>query len=111
MGILEHSGGETAAAYAKGALTREAAWKVTYYRGQVCSVAPELSPGPPLHGDMLAATISEQEAQTYIEKVSSGELVVACVNSPNSVTLSGDIPAIIDVERLLKRDRHLAKKL
>ncbi|RAH55380.1 polyketide synthase [Aspergillus piperis CBS 112811] len=109
--VIGHSGGETAAAYAKGALTREAAWTVAYYRGQVCSIAPDVDPDHPLDGDMLAAAISEQEAQSYIQQVSSGKLVVACVNSPNSVTLSGDVPAIIDAAKLIKSDGHLAKKL
>ncbi|GCB20597.1 lovastatin diketide synthase LovF [Aspergillus awamori] len=109
--VIGHSGGETAAAYAKGALTREAAWTVAYHRGQVCSIAPDVDPEHRLDGDMLAAAISEQEAQSYIQQVSSGKLVVACVNSPNSVTLSGDVPAIIDAAKLIKSDGHLAKKL
>ncbi|KAF9887258.1 hypothetical protein FE257_010386 [Aspergillus nanangensis] len=107
--VIGHSGGETAAAYAKGALSREDAWTVAYYRGQVCSKLPEINPD--LDGDMLAAAISEKEAEDYIKMVSSGELVVACVNSSSSVTLSGDVPAIIEAEKLIKADGHLAKKL
>ncbi|CAG8902537.1 unnamed protein product [Penicillium egyptiacum] len=107
--VIGHSGGETAAAYAKGALTRESAWTVAYHRGRVCTMVPELD--PELEGDMLAAGISENQALEYINHLNSGELVVACVNSPSSVTLSGDVPAIVEAEKMIKADGHLAKRL
>ncbi|GAB1218627.1 hypothetical protein ATERTT37_007890 [Aspergillus terreus] len=112
--VIGHSGGETAAAYAKGALTRESAWKVAYHRGRVCSIVPDANPELELDGDMLAAGISEETAKEYIKDVKDvhgGELVVACVNSPTSVTFSGDVPVIIEAEKLIKADGHLAKRL
>jgi acyl transferase domain-containing protein/NADPH:quinone reductase-like Zn-dependent oxidoreductase len=112
--VIGHSGGETAAAYAKGALTRESAWKVAYHRGRVCSMVPDANPELELDGDMLAAGISEETAKEYIKDVKDvhgGELVVACVNSPTSVTFSGDVPVIIEAEKLIKADGHLAKRL
>lgn len=107
--VIGHSGGETAAAYAKGALTRESAWAVAYHRGRVCSLASKANLG--LDGDMLAAGISEEEGLTYINQIDCGALVVACVNSPKSITLSGDVPAIVEAEKLIKADGHLAKRL
>ncbi|KAJ5339489.1 polyketide synthase [Penicillium brevicompactum] len=107
--VIGHSGGETAAAYAKGALTRESAWAVAYHRGRVCSMASKANLG--LDGDMLAAGISEEEGLAYINQIDCGALVVACVNSPKSITLSGDVPAIVEAEKLIKADGHLAKRL
>lgn len=39
---------------------------------------------------MLAAGILEEEARTYLKFTPPDSVVVACVNSPNSVTLFGD---------------------
>lgn len=107
--VIGHSSGEIAAAYCLGSLTREDAWKVAYHRGilssQLKTIAPELE------GGMMAVGASESEAWDLIAEVSDGELVVACVNSPSSVTISGDMSGIHQLEAILKKKGIFNRKL
>jgi hypothetical protein len=43
---------------------------------------------------MLAARLSVEEADEYLKDISGDKVVVACINSPISVTLSGDLEAL-----------------
>lgn len=104
-----HSSGEIAGAYCLGALTKEDALKASYFRGLLSSQMKSFS--PPLHGSMLAVGASEEDAQNWVSRQSGGEVVVACVNSPSSVTLSGDTPGIEDLHGLLKEAGIFARKL
>ncbi|PKX97840.1 type I polyketide synthase [Aspergillus novofumigatus IBT 16806] len=101
---IGHSSGEIAAAYAATLLTHYDAVKLAYVRG--VSSAAVSKPGA-----MMAAGISEDEAQAYLEKVPADSAVVACVNSPSSVTLSGDVDAIAQLETLISGDGKFARKL
>lgn len=60
---------------------------------------------------MLAAGISEGEAREYLEAVPRESVVVACVNSPRSVTLSGDAEHIDQLESSMSKDGKFARKL
>lgn len=104
-----HSSGEIAAAYCLGALTKEDALKVAYYRGLLSSQMKVLSPS--LQGAMLAVGASESEAQDWINQLSCGDVVVACINSPSSVTISGSILGIAELETLLKQEGIFARTL
>ncbi|KAH7371738.1 hypothetical protein BKA66DRAFT_572707 [Pyrenochaeta sp. MPI-SDFR-AT-0127] len=86
--VVGHSSGEIAAAFAAGFLSAEEAMTVAYYRGlavsQICS-----------HGAMAAIGSSEKIVQEYMNDVGCGsEVEVACVNSPSSVTISGNAPSV-----------------
>ncbi|KAI1100340.1 putative polyketide synthase [Jackrogersella minutella] len=107
--VVGHSSGEIAAAYAKGALTRQDAWAIAYHRGHLSNCIRGFA--PKLQGSMLAAGLEVEDAQTYIARVTEGEATVACINSPSSVTLSGDATAILQLEKMLKEDGHFARKL
>lgn len=48
---------------------------------------------------MMAVGASEVHAQEYIQQITVGEIVVACVNSPSSVTVSGDASGIRQLTR------------
>lgn len=90
-----HSSGEIGAAYAKGALSRQSAWKIAYHRGR-------LSAGLSTEGSMLAVALGERDAQAYVDSVSTyPKPVVACINSPASVTISGSVAAIAEVQTLI----------
>ncbi|KAK2770361.1 pksn polyketide synthase for alternapyrone biosynthesis [Colletotrichum kahawae] len=104
-----HSSGEIGATYAAGLISRCNAVKVAYLRG-VCSakVADIVSPRV---GAMLAAGLSEAEAVAYLDRVSPGSAVVACVNSPSSVTLSGDQDSISQLCELISADGKFARML
>lgn len=85
--VLGHSSGEIAAAYAAGALSREDAWKIAYFRGQAVSQLLQLE--PEARGAMLAVAISEDNARRQISDALVSSVDVACINGPTSVTLSG----------------------
>lgn len=77
--VVGHSSGEIAAAYASSAITAEAAIVIAYYRGQV-------SKGRTRLGGMLAVGMGRDAVIPYLIE----GVVIACENSPGSVTLSGD---------------------
>ena len=107
--VVGHSSGEIAAAYAMGALARRDAWKVAYYRGLLSS---EMKAGAPdMDGSMMAAGLSREKAEEWISRVTKGEVVVACINSPSSVTISGDTSGIDQLLGLLKEENIFARKL
>ncbi|PSR79890.1 polyketide synthase [Coniella lustricola] len=103
--VTSHSSGEIAAAYAVGALTFEQALGVVYFRGELAEKHQREQ------GAMLAAGLGAEAAATYIKNLENGKVVVACHNSPESVTLSGDTAAIDEVEALLTADGVFARKL
>ncbi|KAK1566009.1 PKSN polyketide synthase for alternapyrone biosynthesis protein [Colletotrichum navitas] len=73
-------------------LRRCNAVKVAYLRG-ICSAKAAGNASSPV-GAMAAAGLSEEEAAKYLEQVAPGSVVVACVNSPCSITFSGDGDAV-----------------
>ena len=109
--VVGHSSGEIAAAYCLGALTREDALKAAYYRGLLTSRMKELAPF--VKGAMLAVGASESQAQDWISELgsASGQISIACINSPSSVTLSGDVLAIDKLLETLKSKGVFARKL
>lgn len=62
-------------------------------------------------GGMLATGISAADAQKYLDELPPRSVVVACVNSPASTTLSGDVDIINHLEIKLQQDGHFARKL
>ncbi|KAI4781335.1 polyketide synthase [Aureobasidium sp. EXF-3400] len=107
--VAGHSSSEIAAAYTMGALRKEDAWKIAFYRG-VLSSEMRIN-APELDGSMMAVGLSPEQAEDWISKVSEGRIVVACVNSPSSVTISGDTPGIDQLLEFLAADGIFARKL
>lgn len=62
-------------------------------------------------GGMLALGMSAEDIQPYLEMLCSGKAVVACVNSPSSVTISGDVSAIAELESLLSDKQVFSRRL
>ncbi|KAM5465923.1 Type I Iterative PKS [Microsporum audouinii] len=96
--VTGHSSGEVAAAYTSGALSFREALAIVYFRGLLTSehIAKTTSPG-----GMLAVGLGQRDIQNYLDRLTTGTIVVACVNSPSSVTLSGDLAGIEEVQRHL----------
>ncbi|KAK6530124.1 hypothetical protein TWF694_003493 [Orbilia ellipsospora] len=90
-----HSSGEIPAAYAAGHLTFEDAITIAFIRGQITSSYIESGR---LGGAMTAMNLSKEAAKEYIRDTKLGVAVVACVNSPTNVTLSGDVTALGEIE-------------
>ena len=104
-----HSSGEIAAAYTVGALDMEDAMAVAYYRGVT---AGNLSTNHnQSKGAMLAFGMSADDAQTYIDQLQLGKASVACINSPHSVTISGDESAIQELEGLVRDKEVFSRRL
>ncbi|CAG7951292.1 unnamed protein product [Penicillium nalgiovense] len=106
--VTGHSSGEIAAAYATGALSMYDAMTVAYYRGVVAS---QLLHDQPKRGAMMAVGMSAEEVQPYLDDFQPRQLVVACINSPSSVTISGDIPAIDALAQRLKDQQVFRRRL
>lgn len=107
--VVGHSSGEIAAAYATGALDLNSAMRVAYFRGLLSPMIQTLG----YKGGMLAAGLSAEEAEDKLRAMGDGfgKMSVACVNSPRSVTLSGDIQAIDEIQKLLTGEKVFARKL
>ena len=103
--VVGHSSGEIAAAYCMGALSSESAWKLAYQRGQVSKLLEAGS------GAMMSVGIGVDEASTYLKDIAQGKAVVACINSPASVTVSGDVCALDQLEGILKAQGVFARRL
>ncbi|KAL4893539.1 putative polyketide synthase [Aspergillus ambiguus] len=110
--VASHSSGEIAAAYAVGALTHKQAMATAYYRAVL--VADETQrPLGAAKGAMAAVGLGVEAVQPYLDRLTkeNGKAVVACVNSPQSVTISGDSDAVQEIEELCKQDGVFARRL
>ncbi|KAK8130893.1 polyketide synthase [Apiospora sp. TS-2023a] len=85
--VIGHSSGEISAAYATGAITLEEAMRAAYYRGHYAMALKATYPH--LNGGMLAVGKSAAEVKEIIAANNFQDIGVACENSPNSVTVSG----------------------
>ena len=103
-----HSAGEMGAAYAAGILTFDDAIVAAFYRGLTLSMKVEDS--VKVAGSMMAVQMTEAEATTELAQY-EGQIVIAAVNSPTSLTLSGDKPAIMELCETLKKRNVFARVL
>lgn len=85
--VVGHSVGEAAAAYIAGALSLEDAMRVIFHRGRCMECAPT-------RGRMLAVGLSREEAE-HVVNASAGQIFLAAVNSPTSISLSGE-PEVLE---------------
>ncbi|KAF7159056.1 hypothetical protein CNMCM5623_004289 [Aspergillus felis] len=106
--VVGHSSGEIAAAYCTGGLSKQSALKASYYRGCLAAKLEELSS---IKGSMLAVGLPKKDTQEYIDRMQDPRLVVACINSPRSVTVSGDAEQINSLHDLLQQDEVFSRKL
>ncbi|KAK9350529.1 hypothetical protein V1523DRAFT_428941 [Lipomyces doorenjongii] len=107
--VTGHSSGEIAAAYAAGVLTQEAALVVAYHRG-VAAAGLKDEPNPCV-GAMMAVGLSRDETQDFINHLNNVRANIACINSPSSVTVSGDEASIDELQAVLQEKGVFARKL
>ncbi|KAF2464424.1 ketoacyl-synt-domain-containing protein [Lindgomyces ingoldianus] len=109
--VVGHSSGEIAAAYATGAISRESAWRLAYYRGVVSGSLA----GHEACGSMISVGLSEISVKPYIntiqDRFSNGYLSIACTNSPKNVTISGSTPLVEALKELLDIDNVFSRVL
>lgn len=107
--VVGHSSGEVAAAYCAGGISREAAWKVGYYRGYVCAKQHDEDKGA-----LMAVGASEEVVGKYLkalETATGEELQVACFNSPKNFTVTGMRRNIVDLRAMLEKDGIFSRVL
>ena len=90
-------------------LSLETAIRVAYHRGNLSTQLVSENGSP--KGAMLAAGLSAEDVQLYIESVMSGKATIACINSPKSITLSGDVGAIDELHSLFMAKGMFSRKL
>lgn len=98
--------------YAVGGLSLESACRVSYFRGKIVQDFAKISTFP---GAMMSVNLSETSMNAYFQRADlqdlSGRVTIACINSPDNVTVSGD-EALIDVlQSALNSDQIFARKL
>lgn len=94
--VVGHSSGETAAAYAAGAITAEQAILLAFHRGQITPALKRAHAG-----GMAAVGLGRREVAPYLRP----GVMVGCENSPQNVTLSGDADTLESVLQEIGRRR------
>jgi acyl transferase domain-containing protein len=93
--VVGHSSGEIAAAYASGAVSRESAWMLAYFRGLAVAIARDFVSSV---GSMVAVLATPDSMAPLLETHNAAhpqdQAVVACYNSPSNLTISGSRDAI-----------------
>lgn len=100
---IGHSSGEIAAAYASGCISIAEAIVAAYCRGKVMMSNNR-------EGAMLALMLSPKEALELVHDICE-QVKIAAINSPRSVTLSGDLEGIEKIEENLKAANLFSRKL
>lgn len=104
VATVGHSAGEYAASYAAGILSAPEVITAAYYRGYA------LEKFAPSGGTMLAVGKGLAEVDPYLSRFDA-EIVVACENSPESVTLSGTKVAILEAKSIFDSEGIFAREL
>ncbi|PNY28266.1 Polyketide synthase [Tolypocladium capitatum] len=102
--VVGHSSGEIAAAYCIGALSHIDALAAAYYRGKASARIKHRK------GGMMAVGCSAEEA-TELMAHTGLHATVACVNSPSSITLSGDVEVLEAIRPILEERGVFARRL
>lgn len=107
--VAGHSSGEIGAAYAAGVLDLQACMAIAYHRGQGIPLLKKKYPD--LKGTMMAVGAGPDEIRPLLKMLKNGKAVVACINSPSSITASGDEEAIIELQDLVEAKQFFNRRL
>ena len=106
--VVGHSSGEIVAAYCAGVLSFESAIICAYYRGFYMSKG--VGKAASARGAMMAVGLSETEGKAEL-KVYKGRISLAAINSPSSLTFSGDEDAVLELKQELERRKIFVRRL
>ena len=105
--VVGHSSGEIAAAAAAGYITPEKAIKVAYLRGRA---ALDCQSETGTKFGMLAIGVGHCNAENYL--IGASEMIqIACINSPNSITVSGRVTDLQTLAAKVQADGYFARLL
>ncbi|KAI0490355.1 ketoacyl-synt-domain-containing protein [Xylaria cf. heliscus] len=107
--VAGHSSGEIGAAYAAGVLTFETCMAVAYHRGRLVPVLKERY--PTLRGAMMAVGGTKEEFASIVSEIKTGDIRIACYNSPTSLTISGDEAGIDELKNIAEDKQLFNRKL
>ena len=109
--VVGHSSGEIAAAYCAKALSFEDAMLVAYHRGRLSGGLGKQTNAR--RGAMMAVGASPDFVDEEIAKLgeAASRMRIACFNSPDSVTVSGDADAIDALVVVLEAKEIFNRKL
>ncbi|KAK3302616.1 polyketide synthase [Chaetomium strumarium] len=107
--VAGHSSGEIAAAYAAEIIDFESAITIAYHRGRLITILKQKH--PELRGRMMAVGGSKEEFLPILEALKEKEARIACYNSPSSLTISGDEPAIAELEKICEQKQVFNRRL
>ncbi|KAF3392979.1 Compactin diketide synthase mokB [Talaromyces pinophilus] len=107
--VVGHSSGEIAASFAARIYDLHSAMALSYYRGQMTRLLKETHPS--LRGGMIAVGAGASTVRPMLKMLRTGYATVACVNSPTSVTVSGDVSAIEEFEHVLQTEQIFNRRL
>jgi acyl transferase domain-containing protein/NADPH:quinone reductase-like Zn-dependent oxidoreductase/NADP-dependent 3-hydroxy acid dehydrogenase YdfG/acyl carrier protein len=105
--VTGHSSGEIAAAYCSGAISLENAMLVAYARG--CATTDLATKG--VDGAMVAVGMTREELSPILSDLRNGKAVIACSNSPSSITVSGDKSALDELQQVLREQGVYNRRL
>ncbi|TQV96355.1 polyketide synthase [Cordyceps javanica] len=100
---IGHSSGEIAAAYASGLISAPEAIIAAYCRGMAVQLHSET-------GSMLAVGLGAAEVQSFLPK-NTTEACIACENSPESVTISGQYETMMQLKESLSAKGIFTREL
>ncbi|KAF4494561.1 polyketide synthase [Fusarium agapanthi] len=100
---IGHSSGEIAAAFTAGYISEAEAILAAYYRGQAVKCIDSA-------GAMMAVGLGAEAIAPYLE-AHQPKVVIACHNSPEGVTLSGDVESLKVLEADFKAEGTFARIL
>ncbi|KAI0896476.1 putative polyketide synthase [Annulohypoxylon nitens] len=106
--VIGHSSGEIAAAYSAGAITHDAAIRISYHRSFLAEESRNRASQP---GSMMAVGLGQADAEKWVKDLAISGVGVACINSPSSTTVSGDAKAISDLKLALDAEGVFARQL
>ncbi|KAI0450748.1 hypothetical protein F5B21DRAFT_507934 [Xylaria acuta] len=107
--VVGHSSGEIAAAYCASIITADEAICIAYYRGLIVE---RTSHNSREQGAMIAVGTTLLDAQELCdEEEFENRVCVAAINSPTSITLSGDSDAVEHMHTILKDEGKLVRSL
>ncbi|KAF2258097.1 reducing polyketide synthase [Lojkania enalia] len=107
--VVGHSSGEIAAAYSIGALSQRDALAAAFFRGKAAAGLKRRKGSVAMVG-MMAVGCSRMEADKLIADTKL-QATVACVNSPSSITISGDTVALERLQEILTERKVFARLL
>ncbi|KAJ3545058.1 hypothetical protein NM208_g2700 [Fusarium decemcellulare] len=105
--VTGHSSGEIAAGFSAGLVSFDQALAIAYFRG--LATVEQARSGQ--KGAMLALGVGSEAAEALLADNTEGYATIAAINSPSSVTASGDEAAIDKIHELANAQGMFARKL